>query len=258
MSEFEGKIIEDYYDYSQYGFEGEYRTKGNDPDFRGGQYLGKEIGVRVQFAIHTHTNGRIIINVPGAGGNIDGYKDKFKKQAKHMQSSNLGAVIRTNGDLKGGFLPDINLRAALAYAKEHSQEICGSSDPEILLMGFSAGASAIAAVAHEYPEVSKILLYAPSGEMPEEITQDGLAKFQGDVIIVIGENDDVVGVEAGQIFYDWASSASTKELFIIPECDHQFRGEVNGRIMSEAPFYAFSQGEKILFPDPNGGIKLYE
>jgi len=28
--------------------------------------------------------------------------------------------------------------------------------------------------------------------------------------------------------------------------------------MSEAPFYAFSPNHKPAFPDPNGGIKLYD
>ena len=45
---------------------------------------------------------------------------------------------------------------------------------------------------------------------------------------------------------------------MIPNCDHQFKGEVNGRIMSQAPFYAFATGDKPAFPDPNGGIKLYD
>lgn len=61
----------------------------------------------------------------------------------------------------------------------------------------------------------------------------------------------------GRVFYNLATSASRRELFIIEHCDHNFRGEINGRIMSEAPFYAFATGERPNFPDPLGGMVLY-
>ncbi len=174
-----------------------------------------------------------------------------------MQTEELGAVVRTGNNIRVGYLPDINLRAALQYARSNAWVTCGEPAPEILLMGFSGGASAIAAVAHEYPEVSRILLYAPSGDMPEGMVREGLSKFSGEVCIVIGEQDEMVGPGAGKIFYDLATGAVRRELFTIPDCDHQFRGETNVRIMSEAPFYAFAKGEKPVFPDPNGEIRLY-
>jgi len=124
-------------------------------------------------------------------------------------------------------------------------------------MGFSSGASAIAGTAHEFPEVKRVLLYAPSGDMGQEAVRQGLRDFHGEVYIVIGDQDEVVGPQAGQLFNDLATGAAHKELFTIPNCGHQFRGEVNGRIMSEAPFYAFTVGQKPQFPDPAGGIRLY-
>lgn len=229
-------------------FEGTYRIKANK----------KEYLVPVQFAIHPNHSGRIIINVPGYNGVIDGYGQKYKILAHHIQSQELAAVVRTGNHLGEGYPPDINLNAALEYAKQHAWEICGEPEPEILLMGFSAGASAIAARAHEHPQVARILLFAPSTNMPISLIKDGLEKFKGDVYIVVGEDDDVVGPETGQYFYDLATGASSRKLFVIADCDHQFRGEKNGRIISQAPFYAFREGAKSLFPDPRGGIKLYD
>lgn len=223
----------------------------------GGQFLGKEFPARLDLAIHPNLSRRVIINVPGANGDIDGFEEKYKNLAHHIQSSDLGAVVRTDNNFIAGYLPDARLRAALQYTREHAWEICGEAKPEVMLMGFSAGASAIAAIAHEYPEVTKILLQAPSGDMPEKMIKDGLKKFKGDVVIVQGEKDEVVGPKAGKIFHDLATGASHKELIMVPDCDHQFRGEANGRIMSEAPFYAFTKGVKPKFPDPQGGIKLY-
>ena len=129
---------------------------------------------------------------------------------------------------------------------------------DIMLMGFSAGASAIASVSSFYIDIPKILLFAPSGDAGKKPVEEGLKSYWGEVYIVVGERDDVVGPEVGQIFYDLATRASHRELFMIPNCDHQFKGEVNGRIMSQAPFYAFATGDKPAFPDPNSGIKLYD
>lgn len=239
-------------------FKGQYTSPSNDPEFRDGQFLGKTFAVDVELAIHPNASKRIIINIPGANGDIDGYEEKYKKLAHYMQKQGLGAVVRTDNHFLARYLPDVKLRAALDYALSHAWEICGEASPDIMIMGFSAGSSAAAAIAHEYPQVKKLLLMAPSGDMGPTEVKEGLNKFKGDVTIVIGEEDDIVGVEAGDKFFSLTTGARHKELIKIPNCDHQFRGEVNGRIMSEAPFYAFTAGIKLTFPDPKGGIKLYD
>lgn len=86
----------------------------------------------------------------------------------------------------------------------------------------------------------------------------GIKEFKGKVCIVVGSGQNAIGMEIGQMFFDYFENAKHKEIFEIPNCDHQFRGEVNGRIYSQAPVYAFSDEIKIKFPDPEGGIKLYD
>lgn len=223
-----------------------------------GTYRVNDFSVPVHLAIHPNLSRRIAVNVPGYNGVIDGYAEKYKTLAHYMQTRQLAAVVRTGNYLGGTYPADINLNATLQYVEERAWEICGEPNPQTLLMGFSAGASAIAACAHEHPQVTTILLFAPSEDMPMDRLKSGLEKFKGDVYIVVGEEDEVVGSQAGKTFYDMASGAQNKELFLIPECDHQFRGEKNGRIISEAPFYAFAKDDKPRFPDPNGGIKLYD
>ena len=107
-----------------------------------------------------------------------------------------------------------------------------------------------------YPEIEKILLYAPSfGAGREEISK-GLKQYKKDLYVVIGGNDYVVGVENGQTFKDLAESSRLRRLEIIPNCDHQFKGKTNGKILSKAPFWAFNNDN--TFPSPEGGIELYE
>lgn len=235
----------------------EWMIKPNDPRAKGGNGYDQEHQLQIDLAVHPNQSGRIIVNYPGLGGDIDGYNLKYKKLALYMQGENLGAVVRSEGPNFWGYMPDTSLRKMLEYSYEHEEEISGVAKPEFLLMGFSAGASAIAAVAHDYERVSRILLMAPSGDMGMKAVTEGLQKFAGEVFIVIGREDDVVGVEAGQKFYEMATGASKRELYVITNCDHQFKGELNGRIMSQAPFYAFARGEKPQFPNPEGGIVLY-
>lgn len=241
-------------------YRGIYKTPFDDPNFSDldGRLLGRDAEVDVELAIHPNLSRKIIVNVPGANGVIDGFADKYKKLARLMQGTDLGAVVRVGNHFSPGFLPNINLRKAMEYVGQHAWEICGDAEPEVFLMGFSAGASAIAADAHKYPAVTRILLGAPSGNMGLTRIADGLKRFRGEVYIMVGENDEVVGNWVGDVFYDLATAASHREHFLLPDCDHRFTGEANSRIMSEAPFYAFSKSGKPEFPDPTGGVKLYD
>lgn len=96
--------------------------------------------------------------------------------------------------------------------------------------------------------------------MPEKMLKDGLTKYRGEVVIVQGENDRMVGRDAGSKYLQFLTNVSSSEIFMIPDCNHQFMGEKNGRIMSAAPFYVFARNrfERPAFPDPAGGIKLYD
>ena len=212
----------------------------------------------LELIINPYTNGKIIINYPGAEGSIDGYNEKYRKLAEYIISQSLAAVVRLPNPYTFGFGWDMNLRQALAYVLEQSKNICNSNDPIIYLMGFSAGAGAIASIAWEYPQVKKILLMEPAPNVGEQGVTEGLGQYKGEVYVVVGNGDESLGLDIGQRFIDAVVNASKKEIFVIPNCDHQFKGEVNGRIVSEAPFYAFSENNKPKFPDPHGGIKLYD
>ena len=217
--------------------------------------LGAKLEYDQEIAIHPHKNGKILLNYPGADGHLDGYNNKYITLANHIVDSNLAAVMRCSNPYTGGW--DRSMREMLNYALDNAEEICGSKSPEIYLMGFSAGAGAISTLAWEYPEVTKILLMAPAIGVGERLVREGLKQFKGEVYIMIGDSDDVVKTESGEVFLNFCDIASRKELFVLENCDHQFTGERNGRIMSHAPFYAFLD-EKPVFPDYEAGIFLYD
>ena len=205
--------------------------------------------------VHPCANaGAIIINCPGFRGHINGYNNKYVTLADFLVRQNVGAVVRMPNierpreEYKHELLND--LRAVMDYALLFAEEITGVPDPEVYLMGFSAGGYAVASVAAEYPQVTKILLMAPSGPHG-----DSLSKFKGEVYIAIGNQDTTVGTDSGGKYYELATSARTRQLVLINNCDHHFTGTVNGQIMAKAPLWAFA-GDKT-FPSPDGGIVLY-
>lgn len=222
--------------------------------------LNNENKLELEVAIHPYSNGIIVVNYPGITGDINGFNNKYGQQADFVQEKGVGTVVRMGNE----YFPNLpypegmidNFKCVLDYCIFNGEELSGKQNPKLYLMGFSAGASTIAAVAGDYSAVEKILLMAPSGDAEQDVIEKGLGKFTGEVYIVIGENDKLVGMEAGQMFYDLATTAKIRKLKIIPNCDHQFRGEINSKIMSKAPLWAFA-GDNT-FPSPEGGTKLYD
>lgn len=213
-----------------------------------------------QVIIHRNQSGVIIINYPGYNGDVDGYNNKYKKIADFLDEKEIGAVVRTSNHIQTGVdYPQSArsfLRQTVDYALQNSQAICGLDQPRLYFVGVSAGAGAVAAVAHEYPQVEKTLLIAPAANVGVDIIQTGLSRYSGELYIVVGEKDEVVGMEAGQFFSTMAVKARVNKLVIVPNCDHQFRGAINGRILSKAYLWALV-GDNT-FPSPDGGIKLYD
>lgn len=224
---------------------------------RDGATLGSIVPIPI--AVHPNYSGRnVVIMYPGysVSSNLDGYNNKYKKLAEEIVERNIGAVIRMQNNPINGipYHKSVveNLRYVIDYVLEESRSICKGS-PNIYLMGNSAGASAVAAVCASYSHVSKVLLIAPSGDAGPAANK--LSRFEGEVYITVGENDEIVGEQSGHHFFNLATSASRRTLKIIPGCDHQFKGTRNGKIFSKAPFWAFAGDE--TFPSPEGGIVLY-
>lgn len=219
---------------------------------------GHTIDFEIEMAIHPTSYGKIIINYPGADGSLDGYNHKYKTLAEYIVAQKLASVVRIPNKHTFGLGWDLCLRKAVDYVIAHSLEICGVKKPEIFLMGFSAGAGGIAMIAWEYPEVSKILLLEPTLKVGQRLVLDGIRQYCGELCIVVGSGEEALGIEVGNMIMEAAVCASKKELFEIPHCNHQFMGEANGRIVSQAPLYAFSDHKDLRFPDPTGGIQLYD
>lgn len=216
-------------------------------------------GATIDVAIHPLPSPCVVLMLPGYDGAIDGYAGKYTAIAELLRTRGVGAVVRAgNHVVPGHDFEDgcrFNARALLRGALRRAVAICGRPDPELYLLGMSAGASAFAAVAAEEPRVTKLLLLAPSYDATPEAVDAGLSRFQGELHVVVGANDAVVRDLPAQLV-ERATAARRRELRVIPDCDHQFRGERNGRVLSHAPLWAFlGDGPG---PDPERGVHLYD
>lgn len=210
--------------------------------------------------IHPSTRGKMIINYPGLNGDIDGFNAKYRTLGDFLsKDQDLGAFVRIANmvdparDYAQSVIDD--LRAVIRHCLQHSARICGSATPELYLMGFSAGAGAVAAVASEFPEIKKILLVAPAGNAEYAQIVRGLATYSGEIFCAVGENDQVVGPDAADYFSNLAPLATVNKVAVIPNCDHQFRGETNGKVMSALPLWSFAG--TIAEPASEHGTTLY-
>jgi hypothetical protein len=217
-----------------------------------------KISFRVK--IHSHPQASaIVINYPGYNGDIDGYNKKYEKIARLIKDNDVAAVVQMGNEDRLGFIYEESLigdlRATIEYVLANSASICATANPDVYLMGFSAGAGAIAAVAADYPSVKKILLIAPAGDAGDRNIRN-LAHYRGEFYATVGAFDEVVGMHAGETFMELAVSATKKTFVIVSRCDHQFRGKQNGMILSKAPFWAFCN--ETTYPSARGGVVLYK
>ncbi|MDD3647271.1 MAG: hypothetical protein PHS44_02105 [Candidatus Dojkabacteria bacterium] len=227
-----------------------------------GRYLGQEFIWRTELALHPFPSDTIVIIIPGMNGGVDGYENKYEKIARVLVERRMGAVVRMDNKLVGGlqeetFLVD-NLRFVINYVLQNSEQICGRSCPSIYLMGYSAGAGAVAAIAHEYEFVKRVLLIATAGNIGRDKIEFGLRLFRGKVMSVIGEDDEILDSQATvQILAELTALADVSRHLVLPGCDHRFSGYVGGRLLSASVFWAFGDLEGEV-PLAKNGIYLYD
>lgn len=215
--------------------------------------------VEVDVAIHPSQGLALVVMMPGWEGDIDGYEDKYLKLAQLIRSQGIGAVVRLgNPEFDGVDFEEAcrgHLRDAVDQALARSAKICGATEPKLYFFGTSAGASAMAALADRWPQLEKMLLVAPSADAGYEAACAGLLAFSGEVSVVAGRQDEVVGSLPEELS-GIAPPGARRRFVGIDHCDHQFRGAINGRIYSQAPLWAFADDDP--FPDPDRGIHLYD
>ena len=103
---------------------------------------------------------------PAARDELSGPAIPYWEIATNLVKQKVGAVVRSNGPYgpRSNFheFNDLFIHTFVDYLIDNAKSICGYAEPSIYLMGYSSGGSAIASIANEYPQIKKILLFAPS------------------------------------------------------------------------------------------------
>lgn len=186
--------------------------------------------------IHPAKDSKLIfLIIPGVDGDVDGYENKYIKIAESVKEKHNVAVVRISNPFISSFFWESNVRQALNYIRNHCIDICGNEDYEIIAQGHSAGASVIASIAHEYPEIKKILVINTAMRLREERILDGIDLFKGDTVVVFGELDPSVNTVT------MFSDLSNTKIITKSGADHFFSGEAFNEFVHLANKYLFEE-----------------
>jgi hypothetical protein len=140
------------------------------------------------------------------------------------------------------------------HALANAERSCGTKEPEVSLAGFSAGGSVAVAVGALFTQIRKILLVSAYDSVGWFFFH-GVRRYAGEMYIAYAK-DDLPAAVLATTMPSLARRASAVHPRAVPDCDHGFSGEANGRVLSKAYLWAFAGDES--FPSPEGGIRLYD
>ena len=231
--------------------------------------LGQKVAYEVPVSAYPTDSHVIIVNSPGSGELKDGRDDRWMKLAEHFQEQQLGSLVTYNAprpdgqvqlpwepySYKGASWNRLLLESlahAVEFSLERAQEICGTASPTLHLAGFSSGASAVGAVAFQYPEVKRILLLSAYDSVGD-CFYDGVSQFPGDMYLAYGSEDPIAGFLA-YVLALGPMAANSFQVKQVPNCDHRFSGATNSKLVTKAFYWAFC-GD-VSFPYLSGVPEL--
>ena len=234
-------------------------------------YGGQRVPYEVPFITFPTTSGRLIVQAPGTSEGKEGAENRYVRLGDLLQARGIATLVSFNPPR-----PDAQFKypnepysyrdaswnriyvESMAYVVEHclksAAQLCGATEPEVYLAGFSSGGSVAGAVAPFFPAITKILLVSAYDSV-DRFFLAGLRRYTGEVYVAYGEEDAPAAVLAMMI-PALARSASAVQARAVPGCGHSFSGETNGRVLSKAYLWAFAGDDS--FPSPDGGVPLYE
>lgn len=206
---------------------------------------------KVEIAAHPATCARLVVIYPGLNATLDGESRQFtqahpyryRRLAERLQSDGIAAVLRVanppDGYYDGGQAAVDRLARVVDYGLAHARSVCGHRRPELCLLGFSAGAGAAAALAGKY-QPKRMLLVAPAGDVGPRRIIAGLKEYTGEIVLLVGEQDKVVGRDSASLFDEISPAVSRKEVHFVPECDHFFTRPDHDQFLEEMSVRVFA------------------
>ncbi len=216
----------------------------------------------IEVALHPQLGAdTITIMMGGLNGHVDGWMHKNTKVAELLRRQANTAVVRAGGPQAEGGVEDPHImqqaRALIKKSIAQAEALTGKPASELTFQvsGYSAGGSGMAAVAHEFPQIKKMLLVAPSVNAGDKNVKQGLMKFRGNVAITVGKEDELAKYAEKLIAH---TEGRTLPIHFqeLSNVDHRFTGVRGGELFSASFLWGLdNQGEHL--ESSQRGIKLY-
>ena len=184
---------------------------------------GVTIDCDLAVAIHPADSSVILLTIPGVDGTLDGYENKYITIAEAAQQKFGAAVVRIENPFITSFHWESNVRRILEFINNNTQAIAKTDDVELRIMAHSAGASVIAQIAWEYPNISRLLLINPAARLGGENIKQGLQAFTGDKATILIGTEDLSYEGIQTLFGD--NDVSKVAVEVVNGADHYFAGD---------------------------------
>lgn len=174
----------------------------------------------LDIGLHPAKSDTVLLIIPGVDGSVNGYEDKYIRMAEQAQDKHGVAVVRMANPFISSFHWESNPRRILDYIASNASTITGSNEaPRIKVMAHSAGASIIARIAHEYDNITDILLTNPAEKLGGDAIRQGLKKTNANVTAIFGEKDPSVS-------FSEALQGDGHSVVVLEGVDHNFSGDL--------------------------------
>jgi len=176
------------------------------------------IDCSLDIALHPARSNTVLLIIPGVDGSVNGYEDKYIRIANQVQEKHGVAVVRISNPFISSYHWESNPRRILDYIASNTSAITTNSKaPRIKVMAHSAGASIIAKIAHEYDNISDILLVNPAEKLGGDVIQSGLKSCNARITAVFGSKDP-------SIAFAERLKADGHTVRVVEGSDHYFSG----------------------------------
>lgn len=202
----------------------------------------------LHIGIHKLSSNKIVGIYPAAKEDLTGDAVPYADIASILFKHKIGAVVRSHGLYDGSVnFPKFNdyfIKKFVDYCIKNAKELCGNRNPEIYLIGYSSGASAIASILDLYSFIKKVLLLAPSYDSEKKLLTKSLNSYKGELYIITGDRDQIILPSQAAWFYFQAKQAKIRKFVDLTCCDHSFNGVYNKNIILKSPLWAFNKNYK--------------
>ncbi|MCA9347644.1 hypothetical protein KC930_03655 [Candidatus Saccharibacteria bacterium] len=195
------------------------------------EFNGVTIDCSLQIAKHSGGN-TVFLIIPGVDGSLDGFEDKYLRIAEGVHSKHGHTVYQMENPFITSQHWESNVRQMLDHIYlDHDVD-------EIHVMAHSAGAWTIGKIAHEFPEINKLLLVNPATNDVDSYVE-GLAKAPYiHTNFVLGEKDPSAAY--GEQFRDIENHHGVN-VVVVEEADHHFSGDALNHFIDAPHIYLYKQ-----------------